>query len=118
MSILDNLNSEQKKAASQINGPSLILAGAGSGKTRTITFKIAYMVKELNIDPSSIIALTFTNKSANEMKERIESLVGIDARSIVISTFHSFAVRLLRKYGANVGFQVILIYMILMIVKL
>ena len=71
MSILNNLNDEQRKAAKKVEGSSLILAGAGSGKTRTVTYKIAYMVKELNINPSSILALTFTNKAAKELELRI-----------------------------------------------
>ena len=104
MNILDNLNDEQKKAASYITGPTLILAGAGSGKTRTITYKIAHMVKECNIPSHSILALTFTNKAALEMKERISSLIGNDAKQMIISTFHSFAIRILRQYGTNIGF--------------
>lgn len=105
MSILNNLNDMQKKAAIQTNGPCLILAGAGSGKTRTITYKIAYMVKELGIDPKSIVALTFTNKAADEMKERINQLIEFNSKDMIISTFHSFSVRLLRRYGSNIGFN-------------
>lgn len=105
MSILDNLNEEQKNAASKIDGPSLILAGAGSGKTRTITYKIAHMVHEKDILASEILALTFTNKAANEMKERIISLVGKNSDDITVSTFHSFAVKILRLYGDNIGFS-------------
>ena len=103
MSVLDNLNEMQRIAAEKVDGPSLILAGAGSGKTRTITYKIAYMIKEKNISPNNIVALTFTNKAANEMKERILSLVGVEAKSMVISTFHSFSVMLLRNYGNRIG---------------
>ena len=105
MNILDNLNDMQKKAASKISGPTLILAGAGSGKTRTITYKIAHMVKECDIPSFNILALTFTNKSANEMKERITSLIGDGANLMIISTFHSFAVRILRQYGNAIGFK-------------
>lgn len=105
MSILNNLNKEQRIAAEKIYGPSLILAGAGSGKTRTITYKIAYMVKEKNINPDNIVALTFTNKAANEMKERIIDLVGSESQKMCISTFHSFSVRLLRKYAEYLDFQ-------------
>ena len=76
MSILDNLNNEQKKAASKVEGPVLILAGAGSGKTRTVTYRIAHMVKEKEISPYKILAVTFTNKAAKEMKERVETLIG------------------------------------------
>lgn len=104
MSILDKLNNEQKKAAQQINGPVLILAGAGTGKTRTITYKMAHMINELNISPFSILALTFTNKAAKEMKERIENLVGNDARNLLVSTFHSLGVKLLRTYGNRIGY--------------
>ena len=72
MSILDKLNSEQKKAGAKVNGPLLILAGAGSGKTRTITYRIAYMIQELGISPYSILAVTFTNKAAKEMREELK----------------------------------------------
>ncbi|CAM3082754.1 UvrD-helicase domain-containing protein [Streptobacillus ratti] len=103
MSILDNLNTQQKQAAKLVEGQTLILAGAGSGKTRTLTFKIAYMIKEKNINPRNILALTFTNKAAKEMKERVETLVG-DNNDVLISTFHSFAVRLLRTYSERIGY--------------
>lgn len=105
MNILDNLNDMQKMAASKIDGPTLILAGAGSGKTRTITYKIAHMVKECNIPSFNILALTFTNKAANEMKERINNLIGKSSDLMVISTFHSFSVRVLRQYGNYIGFN-------------
>lgn len=104
MSILDQLNEKQKLAAQKIEGQTLILAGAGSGKTRTLTFKIAYMIKEKNIDPKNILALTFTNKAAKEMKERIEKLLGENSKDIIISTFHSFAVKILRIYAERLGF--------------
>ena len=103
MSILDNLNDMQKKAAEILEGQTLILAGAGSGKTRTITFKIAHMIKERNINPKNILALTFTNKAAREMKERAESLIGSNT-DILITTFHSFALRLLRIYSERIGY--------------
>ncbi|VWL85634.1 ATP-dependent helicase [Oceanivirga miroungae] len=104
MSILDNLNDMQKKAAKLVEGPGLILAGAGSGKTRTITYKIAYMVKEMGIEKENILALTFTNKAANEMKERIKKLMNENTADMQVSTFHSFGVKLLRMYGSNIGF--------------
>lgn len=104
MSILNKLNKEQQEAAKIITGPSLILAGAGSGKTRTITYKIAYMVNECDINPRNILALTFTNKAAKEMKERIIDLINDNADNMVISTFHSFAVRLLKMYGEKIGY--------------
>jgi DNA helicase-2/ATP-dependent DNA helicase PcrA len=104
MSILNKLNERQKKAAETIEGALLILAGAGSGKTRTVTFRIAHMIKELGISPYSILAVTFTNKAAKEMMERVEQLIGDDAKKATISTFHSFGVRLLRIYGNRIGY--------------
>ncbi len=104
MSILDGLNKEQREAAEHIDGPVLILAGAGSGKTRTVTYRIAHMVREKGISPLNILALTFTNKAAKEMKERAEALVGNDIHNLQISTFHSFSVRLLRIYGEKLGY--------------
>ena len=103
MSILNGLNEEQKAAASIINGPVLILAGAGSGKTRTITYRIAHMILEKGIQPSSILAVTFTNKAAKEMKERVAYLAGDEGARVLISTFHSFGVRMLRMYCEKVG---------------
>ncbi|WP_300394184.1 ATP-dependent helicase [Fusobacterium sp.] len=105
MSILDKLNAEQKKAGAKVNGPLLILAGAGSGKTRTITYRIAYMIQELGISPYSILAVTFTNKAAKEMRERVENLIGEDGKRAMISTFHSFGLRLLRVYCKAIGFD-------------
>ncbi|MGL4308235.1 MAG: ATP-dependent helicase [Cetobacterium sp.] len=105
MSILDKLNKEQKEAAKTIDGPILILAGAGSGKTRTITYRIAHMIREVGISPYKILAMTFTNKAAKEMKERVETLIGEDGRKAMISTFHSFGVRLLRVYGDKLGYN-------------
>ena len=105
MSILDKLNSEQKKAGAKVNGPLLILAGAGSGKTRTITYRIAYMIQELGISPYSILAVTFTNKAAKEMRERVENLIGEDGKRVMISTFHSFGLRLLRVYSKIIGYD-------------
>ena len=104
MSILDELNEEQRKAAEKIDGPVLILAGAGSGKTRTVTYRIAHMIKEEGISPLNIMALTFTNKAAKEMKERAEALIGPDANNLVVSTFHSFSVRLLKTYSDRIGY--------------
>ena len=104
MSILDRLNDRQREAASKIEGALLILAGAGSGKTRTITYRIAHMIKEIGISPYSILAVTFTNKAAKEMKERVEDLIGEDAKKTMVSTFHSFGLRLLRIYGDRLGY--------------
>lgn len=103
MSILNELNEEQRAAASAINGPVLILAGAGSGKTRTITYRIAYMVLEKGISAGSILAVTFTNKAAKEMKERVMKIAGDEGGRIMVSTFHSFGVRMLRSYGDRIG---------------
>ena len=105
MSILNKLNENQRKAAERIEGPVLILAGAGSGKTRTVTYRIAHMIKEKNISPLNILALTFTNKAAREMKERAEELIGEEnSYNLVVSTFHSFAVRILKTYSERIGY--------------
>ena len=105
LNLLEKLNDKQKEAASQIDGSILILAGAGSGKTRTITYRIAHMIENIGISPYSILAVTFTNKAAKEMRERVENLVGEVAKSCTISTFHSFGMRLLRMYAAEVGYS-------------
>lgn len=102
--ILEGLNKQQREAAETINGNIVIIAGAGSGKTRTITYRIAHMVKECGIDPNSILALTFTNKAANEMKERIEKLVGGDT-PVSATTFHSFAYKFLKKFPNKIGYK-------------
>lgn len=104
MSILEKLNDRQRKAAEKIEGALLILAGAGSGKTRTITYRIAHMIQELGISPYKILAVTFTNKAAKEMKERVEDLIGEGGKRTMVSTFHSFGVRLLRTYGDRLGY--------------
>ncbi|PIM92723.1 AAA family ATPase [Fusobacterium animalis] len=105
MNLLEKLNDKQREAASQIDGSILILAGAGSGKTRTITYRIAHMIENVGISPYSILAVTFTNKAAKEMRERVEELVGDIAKACTISTFHSFGMRLLRMYGKEVGYN-------------
>ena len=94
---LDNLNKEQQKAVLYNEGPLLILAGAGSGKTKVLTTKIAYLIEELDVLPWEILAITFTNKAALEMKERVDKMIGQKAKDIQISTFHSFGLRILRE---------------------
>ena len=104
MDYLKELNSFQKVAVTHTEGPCLVIAGAGSGKTRVLTHRIAHLIKEHKIDPFSILALTFTNKAANEMKNRIESIVGTDARSLWMCTFHSIFARILRAEGHKIGY--------------
>ncbi len=105
MDLKSLLNKEQYIAASTIEGQVLILAGAGSGKTRVLTHRIAYMVSELNIRPYNILAITFTNKAAKEMKDRVRTLVGDEADSMWISTFHSSCVRILRREIDKLGYK-------------
>jgi DNA helicase-2/ATP-dependent DNA helicase PcrA len=101
---LKELNDAQRKAVLDIEGPSLIIAGAGSGKTRVLTYRIAHLIKSHNVDPFNILALTFTNKAAAEMRERIEKIVGNDARNIWMGTFHSVFAKILRIEGHRIGF--------------
>ena len=102
---LDYLNKEQKEAVLKTEGPLLILAGAGSGKTRVLTTKIAYLIEECGVSPQSILAITFTNKAAKEMKDRVFNLIGSKAKGIQISTFHSFGVRILTDYYEKLGYE-------------
>lgn len=104
MSLLDKLNDVQKEACMYTDGPMLILAGAGSGKTRVLTYKIAYMLKNNICKPWEILAITFTNKAAKEMKERVEELIGEDAKQIWLGTFHSICVRILKREIENLGY--------------
>ena len=103
--ILSKLNEQQRIAGAKIDGPLLILAGAGSGKTRTITYRIAHMIMELGMSPYSILAVTFTNKAAKEMKERVENLAGEEGKKVMISTFHSFGLKLLRIYSKVIDYD-------------
>lgn len=105
MSVYDTLNKEQKEAVCQTEGPVLLLAGAGSGKTRTLTHRIAYLIDEMGVNPWNILAITFTNKAAEEMRERVDRIVGFGADQIWVSTFHSACVRILRRHIDNLGYD-------------
>lgn len=103
--MLDSLNEEQRAAAAHVGGPALVLAGAGSGKTRTVVHRIAHLMAEHEVYPQQILAVTFTNKAAQELKQRVEGLVGPAAREVWVSTFHAACLRVLRTYGSNVGLE-------------
>ena len=105
MSIYDTLNDRQKEAVLHTEGPLLILAGAGSGKTRVLTHRIAYLIEEKGVNPWNILAITFTNKAAGEMRERVDRLVGFGSESIWVSTFHSMCVRILRRHIELLGYD-------------
>lgn len=105
MNILEGLNPEQEKAVKHFEGPLLILAGAGSGKTRVLTHRIAFLINEYNVRPWNILALTFTNKAAGEMRERVKSLLADEADDIWVSTFHSTCVRILRRNIEALGYS-------------
>lgn len=101
---LDSLNPPQLEGVVNVEGPSMIIAGAGSGKTRVLTFRIAHLIREHKVDPFSILSLTFTNKAAAEMRERIEAVVGNDARNLWMGTFHSVFARILRAEASKLGY--------------
>ena len=105
MSIYDTLNEPQREAVLHADGPLLILAGAGSGKTRVLTHRIAYLIEELGVNPWNILAITFTNKAAGEMRQRADDLVGFGSESIWVSTFHSMCVRILRRFIDRLGYD-------------
>ena len=105
MSIYDTLNDRQKQAVMQTEGPVLILAGAGSGKTRVLTHRVAYLIDKEGVNPYQIMAITFTNKAAGEMRERVDQIVGFGSEQIWVSTFHSTCVRILRRYIDRLGYD-------------
>lgn len=105
MSIYDTLNAPQREAVFHTDGPLLILAGAGSGKTRVLTHRIAYLMEEKGVNPWNIMAITFTNKAAAEMRERVDKLIGFGSESIWVTTFHSTCVRILRRYIDRLGYS-------------
>ena len=105
MSIYDSLNDKQYEAVCHTEGPLLILAGAGSGKTRVLTHRIAYLIEEKGVNPWNIMAITFTNKAAQEMRERVDQIVGFGAESIWVATFHSTCVRILRRHIDMLGYD-------------
>lgn len=105
MSIYDTLNEQQQQGVFTTDGPVLILAGAGSGKTRVLTHRTAYLIEEKGVNPYNIMAITFTNKAAGEMRERIDDMVGYGSESIWVATFHSTCVRILRRYIDRLGYD-------------
>ena len=105
LNLLDELNPKQREAVNQIDGPCLVIAGAGSGKTKVLTYKIAHLIDNCSVKPWNILAITFTNKAANEMKERVQNLIGDAINDIWLGTFHSICVKILRKFIDRLGYD-------------
>ena len=103
-SYLESLNPSQREGVINTQGPCMLIAGAGSGKTRVLTYRIAHLIRDHQVDPFNIMALTFTNKAAKEMRERVESVVGSDARNLWMGTFHSVFARMLRAEAHHIGY--------------
>ena len=103
--LLERMNPRQKEAVMHTEGPLLLMAGAGSGKTRVLTHRIAYLIEEKNVNPWNILAITFTNKAAREMKERVSQLLGSGGEDVWVSTFHSMCVRILRRDVDRIGYS-------------
>ena len=114
LDIMGKMNAEQAKAIFTTEGPLLVFAGAGSGKTRVLTYRAAYLVENKKVAPEQILAITFTNKAANEMKERIRAMIGDHADGMWAMTFHSMCARILRKHASDIGYKTIFRYMIQM----
>src|SRR3954467_12474770 len=102
MHFIDKLNPAQREAAPHLDGPLLILAGAGSGKTRVITYRIAYLIGDGHAEPGEVLAVTFTNKASQEMRERVAALIGTACDGVWLSTFHSLCARLLRREAPKI----------------